>query len=49
MIGNFLNGLLTILISSDILLAWKMNLELDDIGESTVHEKVEEVPNALTG
>jgi hypothetical protein len=48
-IGNLLDGLLAILIPGDILLAWKIDLEADDVGESAVHEKVEEAPDTLTG
>jgi hypothetical protein len=48
-ISNLLDGLLSILNPGDILLAWEMHLELHNIGESTVHEKVEEAPDALTG
>jgi hypothetical protein len=48
MINNLLNGLPTIFIPCDILLAREVDLKLDDIGNGTVHEEMKKAPNALT-
>ena len=48
MLHDLLHSLLTVLIPSDILLARKVDLKLDDIWRSTMHEKMEEIPDAFT-
>ena len=46
-LNNLLHSLWTVLIPSDILLARKVDLKLDNIGKSNMHDKMEEAPNAL--
>ena len=46
-LNDLLHSLLTIQIPSDIQLARKMDLKLDDIGKSNMHDEIEEAPNAL--